>query len=643
MVQASLEKTSLAPVDNGNHTPAAPSSRMTGTKRKRGTSAPSSPRPSIISISSDSDYEPHEPKTNQASVSGWNKTAEWAARIGDDPTNPQIVLDTFGDNGPVNWHNEEPKQPLHAISLDAEEEVDTTPTLCKEQQDLVDLVASGRNVFYTGSAGCGKSTVLKAAVRRLKEMGRTVDIVAPTGRAALQVEGMSTWSYMGWTPDYHKFSLKDLISKGFRHHIKRRLTETEVLIIDEISMVENHHLERINACMKAVRCWKNKESAPAFGGVQVIVTGDFCQLPPVKPFQYCIKCGLEMKLDDYETEFNCSENHGPFLEKDKWAFQSAAWEEANFAYVHLKEIHRQNDEYFIKLLQKCRLGIPFSPEEVTSLMDHPCKVHKATRLLCTRREVNKVNIENFNKLKTTVYQYNTLDGFQWNREAHPQLGHFNDRFSDGTLIACKDQRLERQATLRKGMLVVLQVNLDLPGGLCNGSQGIICGFEDFDPAKLPGAKRKGEDLPTHQVIGGEHSELRERQVKKFMMAQRVRAWPRVLFHNGTKRTIYAWCVVNSVGDKEPYSLLYRTQVPLVAGWAMSIHKSQGMTLDRVIVDLSSAFEEGQVYVALSRATNLEGLKIEGSSEGLSVGNGGNNEVRMFLHDKFGEGLLQDHY
>jgi ATP-dependent DNA helicase PIF1 len=192
------------------------------------------------------------------------------------------------------------------------------------------------------------------------------------------------------------------------------------------------------------------------------------------------------------------------------------------------------------------------------------------------------------------------------------------------------------------MLVVLQMNLDLSAGLCNGSQGIICGFEEFDPAKLPRAKRKGDNLSPEQIINGERAELKEHQTKSFIEAQRAKAWPRVLFHNGMKRTIYASCVINTVGDREPYSLLHRTQIPLVAGWAMSIHKSQGMTLDRVIVNLSRAFEEGQVYVALSRATSLEGLKIEGGSEGLCVGEGGNDDVRMFLQDKFGDGQLLDH-
>ncbi|TFB02039.1 ATP-dependent DNA helicase pfh1 [Trichoderma ghanense] len=534
----------------------------------------------------------------------------------------------------------------------------TAPPLCKEQRDLLRLIATGRNVFFTGSAGCGKSTVLKAAVLMLRQMRKIVHIVAPTGRAALQVDGMSTWSYMGWTPDYHKLPIKDLVRKGFRKHIKKRLRDTDVLIIDEISMVENHHLERMNVCIKAVRCWNAWEKREeddwratdieAFGGLQVIVTGDFCQLPPVKPFEFCMECGQRLIADEDEAEFNCDENHGPFPETDKWAFKSQAWQQANFAHVNLQEIHRQKDEQFIRMLQKCRLGIPFLPHEMATLMKHPCEVHKATKLLCTRHEVAQVNRANFNKLKTPKLEYDALDGFIAYQEEHQYLPQYQQRLPDGTLAACRDHRLEARVTLRGGMLVILQVNLDIKGGLVNGSQGIICGFEKFDPENLPReATGKGADaIPSELRLTGDHAQLREMQIRKFMLQQQqqvhpaqAQAWPRVLFHNGRKRVIYASCVVNSVGDKEPYSLLHRTQIPLMPGWAMSVHRSQGMTLDRVIVDLSNAFEEGQVYVALSRATSLEGLKIEGSASGLFA-TGGNEDVQKFLQARFGDGLFK---
>lgn len=541
----------------------------------------------------------------------------------------------------------------------------TAPTLCKEQQDLINLIATGNNVFFTGSAGCGKSTALKVAVNMLRDQGKIVHIVAPTGRAALQVNGMSTWSYMGWTPDYHKLPIGKLIHKGFRKHIRKRLRDTDVLIIDEISMVENHHFERMNQCMKGAICWKRWQGggdgpafegdtpiddgdAPAFGGVQVIVTGDFCQLPPVKPFEFCMQCGQKLIADEDGANFNCSDNHGPFSDTDKWAFKSAAWKEANFAYVNLKEIHRQKDESFIRMLQKCRLGIPFLPQELAILMQHPCEVQKATRLLCTRREVNKINQESFSKLKTPKLNYEALDGFEPFTEEHAALPQYKRRQDDGTLEACRDQRLEPRVTLRGGMLVILQVNLDIKAGLVNGSQGIICGFEAFDHEKLPKAATgdKADLIPSEQRLTGDHATLRERQIHHFLEYQlqsrnswAAKAWPRVLFHNGLKRTIYATCTINSVGDKEPYSLLHRTQVPLIAGWAMSVHRSQGMTLDRVIVDLSNSFEEGQVYVALSRATSLQGLKIEGSSDGLRA-KGGNDDVRAFLEAQFGQELFR---
>lgn len=516
------------------------------------------------------------------------------------------------------------------------------PNLCPEQQHLVDLILQGRNVFYTGSAGCGKSTVLKAALTTLRNKGQCVYVVAPTGRAALQVNGMSTWSYMGWTPDHHKLTMKKLKTTGFRTHVQKRLRETDVIIIDEISMVENHHLERMNVVMKEARQFGQPHQDP-FGGVQVVVTGDFCQLPPVKPFQQCITCGLDMKANDRETEYDCENNHGPFSENSKWAFMSDAWEECKFEHVHLKQIHRQSDEYFIKMLQKCRLGIPLSPSETLSLMDHPCNVSNATRLFSTRKEVHRVNRERFTKLRTPVVAYQNVDGFFWRWDEHPYLESYNDRFDDGSLKALKDHRLERQVALRVGMLVVLQVNLDLQAGLCNGSQGIICGFEDHDPALLPTAQssNRGRTRPGEpSTIHGDYAALKEVEIRNFMNGQRHRVWPRVLFHNGIKRTIYADCTVNSVG-KEPYSLLHRTQIPLMAAWAMSIHKSQGMTLDRVIVDVTRAFEEGQVYVALSRATSLDGLKVEGSPEGLSVGRGGNPDVQEFLRTRFGPGFCGD--
>ncbi|CAH0043600.1 unnamed protein product [Clonostachys solani] len=521
------------------------------------------------------------------------------------------------------------------------------PVLCQEQQDLVNLILSGRNVFYTGSAGCGKSTVLKAAVKQLRDQQKNVCILAPTGKAALQIDGMTTWSYMGWTPDDHKLELAKLINRTFRKHVRRRLRQTDVLIIDEISMVENHHLQRMDVCLREVRKGFDEITQP-FGGLQVILTGDFCQLPPVKPFEYCMFCGGGTKMDNWQTQYECQSRcgKGPFLEADKWAFKSQAWKDARLEHVHLKEIHRQNDQQFIKMLQKCRLGKRFTSAEVDLLMNHECRVPNATRVLCTREEVFRINHAEFQKLKTEVHEFTAVDGFRWRRERHPHLGYCNDRLRDGTLKALREHRVDPRVILRVGMVVVLQVNLDLPNGLCNGSQGLICGWEDVDPKNLPIAYRKGMDEMGPMVITGDYAELKEQQIRAFSQQTHVKHWPKVIFHNGLRRTIYPSCLVNSVGEgdgPEDFSALHRTQIPLVAGWAMSVHKSQGMTLNRVIVDLSRAFEEGQVYVALSRATDLAGLRIDGDAKGLSVGAGGNPEVQEFLDQKFNLQKLLEHH
>lgn len=565
------------------------------------------------------------------------------------------------------------------------------PKLSAEQQELVDLILSGRNVFYTGSAGTGKSTVLKAAVRALRQQGLRVDIVAPTGRSALQINGKSTWSYMGWTPDHDKFSMKKIISATFRRSVRRRIQCTDVLVIDEISMIENNHFERMSQCMAHARKSHPGDLPQPFGGVQLIVTGDFCQLPPVKPFAHCIQCGLDTILNDDETEFRCpSGDHGPFLERDKWAFKSPTWDECDMVHVQLNQVHRQSDVAFIRMLQKCRLGVRLRPDETNVLFHHPCNVDKATHLYPTRHEANSVNFDRFSRMKTPIYTYKAVDDFDWRKEAHPYLSFYQDRLPDGSLLSLSESRLQSQVDLRAGMLVVLQTNLDLPSGLCNGSQGIICGWEHRTLDKLPQppvkepsiekkksegptlsqvlevAKQRGEDWATDDddsyTIMSSYANLKAKQVQKFALSQdharhhrhqrypphrdenqrevHLPFWPRVLFHNGIKRTIFAECIVNALGDDEPYSLLHRTQVPLMPAWAMSIHKSQGMTLDRVIVDLSRAFEQGQVYVALSRATSLDGLRLEGDPKGLGVGEGGNADVQEFLSSKFGDDLFK---
>ena len=168
------------------------------------------------------------------------------------------------------------------------------------------------------------------------------------------------------------------------------------------------------------------------------------------------------------------------------------------------------------------------------------------------------------------------------------------------------------------MLVVLLGNLNIGEGLVNGSQGTIVDFEEH--SQIPEQK-------------GEHSDLKSALIDDFLGKLEKKVWPIVKFTNGRTVTIYPDCTINELGDFKPYSLLSRTQMPLMAGWAMTIHKAQGMTLSRVEVDLAKVFEVEQEYVAYSRARSLQGLKVVNLSR--LKNRKPDPQVKKFQWEKFG--------
>lgn len=506
------------------------------------------------------------------------------------------------------------------------------PMLCREQERLVDLILSGRKVFYTGSAGTGKSTVLKAFVAKLRDMGKRVHILAPTGKAALNVHGSTTWTYAGWNPDSMKRQLEHLQKAAHGKFVRRRFWDTDVLVLDEVSMIENHHFERLNVVLKEGR----GDTGRAFGGVQVVCTGDFCQLPPVKPYTYCMWCGRENATVAQDTTYKCPQ-HGLFHDKDKWIFRSNAWKECNFEHVCLSTIHRQSDRKFINVLNKCRYGTTLNPWDRKLLLDHPCNVTNAVKLFPTRNEVAEINNREFERLRSIKRTYTCLDTFDWNRK-HTHLQWKSIRNSEnGSLEALSQHRYEPVVELKQGMLVVLLHNFDIKEGLVNGSQGVIIKFKKHEDTDLPRRRNKIDRRGTLEAPIG-HSSRKEENIKTFIRQSASQEWPAVRFANGVIKPIIADCSIHELGDDKPYSLIARTQIPLIAAWAMTVHKSQGMTLDRVIVDLSKTFEEGQLYVALSRARNLEGLKVVGLGQDLR---GGNPQVMEFLKDKFSITAAED--
>ena len=182
---------------------------------------------------------------------------------------------------------------------------ETEPELCDEQKNLIDLIMFGVNVFYTGSAGSGESTVLRAFFRSLRSANKRIHVLAYTGSAALQAGEITIHSYAGWTPNSLAKPIKWLKRDAHTKKSRKRFNATNVLVMDEISMVENHLLERLNRIMKSSR----GDDRP-FGGVQVIVTGDFFQLAPVKPFKFCMECGTELICSTTNKRRRCSEPKG---------------------------------------------------------------------------------------------------------------------------------------------------------------------------------------------------------------------------------------------------------------------------------------------------------------------------------------------
>lgn len=259
--------------------------------------------------------------------------------------------------------------------------------------------------------------------------------------------------------------------------------------------------------------------------------------------------------------------------------------------MNLTNIHRQSDSVFIGILQKLRIGLPLSNVDRQLLLNHPCDVKNAVKLFPTREEVRRINQTEFNRLNTAKRDYRCLDYFRWNEE-HGNLREKGRRSPvDNSLEALREHRLENLVSFKANMLVVLLVNLDIANGLVNGSQGRVIGFEPYAESKLPKAAlregdsvasssrsggsrkpRRGRDAspePSQTVVQGElrgeYASLREGQIKDFILqpCNQEKRWPIVEFDNGIRRTIYADCQVNEFGDEKPYTLMARTQIPLL--------------------------------------------------------------------------------
>ncbi|QSZ30472.1 hypothetical protein DSL72_000026 [Monilinia vaccinii-corymbosi] len=488
------------------------------------------------------------------------------------------------------------------------EEAPKSFELTAEQEAVVKMAMSGDNIFLTGAAGSGKTVTLLQIIEKLKKKLDDknpnipkVQVAAPTGLAALPLNGRTTYSFAGWKPDSFKQPLDELL-ESIKQRTFKALRRLQVLILEEISMVESQFLERLNLLLQTV---KNNEKP--FGGIQVIFLGDFYQLPPVKPFEHCMICGVEMVgvFDRVCKNTECMNGREKvsFKPGDKWAFNAPVWKQLNLRHVKLEQIHRQKDDSFKVVLNKVRNGIDLSDAEWHHLI-RPKELPPSAfpiRLMARRLHVDKFNNS---QLALIQSEAKVWDAYDDSRQLVPRENDFLRRAEIETKkeeykVAMSEwHRFPKTLTLKVGAKVVLLQNQEPKSGLVNGSQGTIVGF--VNTKKWPVSK-----------IQGDHVQWRKTQMDIFTEKNPWR--PVVKFADGRTSTIAPVPSETLMGTAQDRYLACRTQIPLLLAWALSIHKSQGMTMEHVEVSRKDIFESGQLYVALSRATTLEGLTVTGYS------------------------------
>ncbi|KAL2164297.1 hypothetical protein VTH06DRAFT_3513 [Thermothelomyces fergusii] len=438
-------------------------------------------------------------------------------------------------------------------------------TLSSEQRYVLNLVVEKRqSVFFTGPAGTGKSVLMRAIIQEFKKKYATdperIAVTASTGLAACNIGGMTLHSFAGI--GLGKEDVNTLVKKIKRNpKAKNRWLKTRVLIIDEISMVDGELFDKLSQIGRIIR-----NNGRPWGGIQLVTTGDFFQLPPVPDI------GKQREV--------------------KFAFDAATWNMSIDHTILLTEVFRQRDPEFAAMLNEMRLG-KISDETVRSFQElsRPLTFNdglEVTELFPTRNEVESSNQRRLKALSGKPHRYDAVD-----------TGDVKIR---DKLLA--NMMAPPTLELKKGAQVMLIKNMD--DTLVNGSLGTVVKFMSQATFGIRAGDYDSED---------ESAEARRARAFNQALADASKGdnkeYPVVCFHavDGTQRQILCvpedWKVELPTGEVQAS----RKQLPLILAWALSIHKAQGQTLERVKVDLSKVFEKGQAYVALSRATRREGLQV----------------------------------
>ena len=387
-----------------------------------------------------------------------------------------------------------------------------------KQKTALDILKSGKNVFITGSAGTGKTYLLNLYTQYLKERRVYPTIVAPTGIAASHLGGQTIHSFFA-------LGIRESIDEGYvdflldKKYLKTRFSKLKLLIIDEVSMISPELFSSMDLILRGF-----KGTDAPFGGVQVVISGDFFQLPPVSKVP----------------------------KEKRFAWQSPAWKALDLHTCYLQEKFRQDDDKLIQILDDIRSGeISASSEELlASRHEKELSTATPTKLYTHNVDVDRINLAELDKLEGEAkhFAYESK-GSQKNIEK-----------------IFKSSLVLENLVLKKGAVVIFIKN-NTEEGYVNGTTGKV---ESFSPI---------DNMPIVRTTEGVKIKLDRED----------------------------WSLENDSGKVTAMV----SQVPLRLAWAITIHKSQGMTLDAAEMDLSKTFETGQGYVALSRIKNIEGLRLMG--------------------------------
>lgn len=389
------------------------------------------------------------------------------------------------------------------------------------------ILDAGHSVFLTGPAGSGKTHVLSSFIRDARSTGKSVAVTASTGIAATHLGGTTihAWSGIGIADQLHARMMDDM-SKSRREQIEK----ADVLVIDEVSMLHDFRLDMVDDICRAVRM-----SEEPFGGLQVVLSGDFYQLPPINR--------ADAKDGSFVTE-------------------SRAWESMDPVVCYLEDQYRQEEDELLDILSAMRAD-DLRRRHVDALMSrkHQNMVDDNVTQLYTRNvDVDSVNQARLDAMEGELHEY--------------EMTHTGRKNAVESLT--KSCLAPEVLQLKEGALVMFVKNAQ-DRSFVNGTLGVVVGFD--------------EDT----------------------------GYPIVRTANGREIDVEPDTWEMRDGERKVASL---TQLPLRLAWAITIHKSQGMTLDGAHIDLGNAFVPGMGYVALSRVRSLQSLSL-----------GGLNRMALTLHEQ----------